>query len=77
METFLRPMLDAAGYRCVTQPPADVPVDVALVMDDRPVAPAVARNVVRLRRDPGVGEGIYRYDRSALFDALARAVGER
>ena len=76
METFLRPMLDAAGYRCVTQPPADVPVDVALVMDDRPVAPAVARNVVRLRRDPGVGEGIYRYDRSALFDALARAVGE-
>ncbi len=28
METFLRPMLDAAGYRCVTQPPADVPVDV-------------------------------------------------
>ncbi|MEH3159733.1 MAG: chemotaxis protein CheW [Sphingomonas taxi] len=77
METFLRPMLDAAGYRCVLQAPRDGPADVALVMDDAPVAAEAARNVVRLRREPGgEGTGIYRYDRPALLDALARVVGE-
>ena len=80
METFLRPMLEASGYRCVTQPPRDAPADVALTMDDAVVAPGEARNVVRLRRDlldPSGGASIYRYDRAALLDALARAVGGR
>jgi two-component system chemotaxis sensor kinase CheA len=84
METFLRPMLEASGYRCVTQPPRDAPADVALVMNDTAVAADAARNVVRLRRDlvapdagPGTSASIYRYDRSALLDAMARAVGDR
>ncbi|GAA0671671.1 two-component system chemotaxis sensor kinase CheA [Sphingomonas insulae] len=80
METFLRPMLEASGYRCVTQPPRDAPADVALTMDDAVIAPAAARNVVRLRRDivaPPGGSSIYRYDRAGLLDALARAVGDR
>ena len=80
METFLRPMLEASGYRCVTQPPHDAPADVALTMDDAAIAPAMARNVVRLRRDlvdPARGSSIYRYDRAALLDALARAMGGR
>ena len=78
METFLRPMLEASGYRCVTQPPPGVAADVALVMDDANVAPEGALNVVRLRRDiatAGHSGSIYRYDRSALLDALAIAVG--
>ena len=78
METFLRPLLDAAGYRCVTQAPVDTAPDVVLVMDDAVAAPVAARNVVRLRREPGGGgDSVYRYDRVALFDALARAVGDR
>jgi two-component system chemotaxis sensor kinase CheA len=80
METFLRPMLEASGYRCVTQPPRDAPADVALTMNDAAVAPDAARNVVRLRRDlvdPAGGASIYRYDRAALLDALALAVGGR
>ncbi|MGP7795117.1 chemotaxis protein CheA [Sphingomonas sp. CLY1604] len=77
METFLRPMLEASGYRCVAQPPADGPADVALVMDDAPVAPAAARNIVRLRREVAAAAGtgsVYRYDRAGLLDALAHAV---
>ncbi|MCU6453878.1 chemotaxis protein CheW [Sphingomonas sp. A2-49] len=83
METFLRPMLEASGYRCVTRPPQGAPVDVALVMDDAAVAPDAARTVVRLRReraDPaaaGDPASVYRYDRPALLDALAHAVGGR
>ncbi|MCP3734434.1 chemotaxis protein CheW [Sphingomonas sp. RP10(2022)] len=81
METFLRPMLDASGYRCVTQAPRDGPADVVLVMDDAPVAPQAARNVVRLRREVAApsaqATSIYRYDRAALLDALAHAVGGR
>lgn len=79
METFLRPMLEASGYRCVTQPPLDAPADVALTMDDGAVAPECARNVVRLRRDIAAplrgGDSVYRYDRAGLLEALARAVG--
>ncbi|RZL59380.1 MAG: chemotaxis protein CheA [Sphingomonas sp.] len=80
METFLRPMLEALGYRCVMQPPPDGPADVAFVMNDAAIAPADARNVVRLRQerhDVGDPASIYRYDRPALLDALAHAVGGR
>ncbi len=80
METFLRPMLEASGYRCVTQPPRDGPADVALIMDGTNVAPEAARNVVRLRREraeTGDTASIYRYDRPALLEALAHAVGGR
>jgi two-component system chemotaxis sensor kinase CheA len=81
METFLRPMLEASGYRCVSQPPQGVPADVALVMDDMTVTTDAARNVVRLRRERSAGganaASVYRYDRPALLEALALAVGGR
>ena len=80
METFLRPMLEASGYRCVTQPPRDAPADVVLTMDADAITPGIARHVVRLRRDPvdpAGGASIYRYDRAALLEALACAVGGR
>ena len=80
METFLRPMLEASGYRCVSQPPQGAPADVALVMDDAKVATDAARNVVRLRRERTAGSdaaSVYRYDRPALLEALALAVGGR
>ncbi|USU09555.1 chemotaxis protein CheW [Sphingomonadaceae bacterium OTU29MARTA1] len=78
METFLRPMLEASGYRCVTQMPASAPADIALVMDDARVADDITCKVVRLRSAiTGDVASIYRYDRPALLDALAQATGGR
>ena len=77
METFLKPALEASGYRCVTHlAPGEAPA-VALAMDDGPVEP-VAAPVVTLRRNrQGAGAAdlsIYRYDRPALIEELARRV---
>ena len=76
METFLRPMLEASGYRCLTRAPQDAPADVVLVMNDAAVAPEAARSVVRLRNEVGGDDAaIYRYDRAGLLAALAQATG--
>ena len=76
MDTFLRPALEAQGYRCTSRlAPGERPV-VALVMEDGE-APAAASDtpVLRLRRErEAVGacaDSIYRYDRPALIAALA------
>ena len=76
METFLRPVLEGAGYRCVTRLPDGEEAAVTLVMTGETPAPTAA-NVVRLRRDvAGGGDSIYRYDRAALIAAVAaRVVG--
>ena len=74
MEVFLRPTLEAAGYRCVTEAETDAPAVVALVMDDADVPPSTAP-LVRLRRDLAGGEGVYRYDRAALLAAVAERIG--
>ena len=83
MAGFLKPTLEAAGYRCVTRVPAGEAAVLALAMDDAPAAGNVP--TIRLRREPsGRPDSIYRYDRDALVAALAHtndiarwAVGER
>ncbi|HEX4693909.1 chemotaxis protein CheA [Sphingomonas sp.] len=72
--TFLKPVLEAAGYRVATYAHDDDRPAVILTTD--PAAAEDAR-VVRLsndRRDIG-GEGqVYRYDRAGLLAAVARRV---
>ena len=76
METFLRPVLEGAGYRCVSRLPDGEEAAVTLVMTGESSVPT-AGNVVQLRRDvAGGGDSIYRYDRAALIAAVAaRVVG--
>ncbi|WP_454279647.1 chemotaxis protein CheA [Sphingomonas sp. Marseille-Q8236] len=75
MDRFLRPVLEANGYRCVLQPPKDESPAVRLMMeDDVPADERGGAPVVRLRRErdtPADPDSIYRYDRSALIAALA------
>lgn len=74
METFLKPALEASGYRCVTALEAGETAAVALAMDDAPVPKTIAP-VVTLRRGRTAKRdddaSIYRYDRPALIAALA------
>ncbi|TCP98031.1 two-component system chemotaxis sensor kinase CheA [Sphingomonas sp. PP-F2F-A104-K0414] len=74
METFLKPALEASGYRCVTALAAGETAAVALAMEDAPVRDTMAP-VVTLRRtrtaDHDDDASIYRYDRPALIAALA------
>jgi two-component system chemotaxis sensor kinase CheA len=74
METFLKPALEASGYRCVTALAAGETAAVALAMEDSPVRETLAP-VVTLRRTPTAERdddpSIYRYDRPALIAALA------
>ncbi len=74
METFLKPALEASGYRCVTTLGKGETAAVALAMEDAPVRETLAP-VVTLRRsrsaDGDDDASIYRYDRPALIAALA------
>ncbi|MGU3390986.1 chemotaxis protein CheA [Sphingomonas sp. M1A8_2b] len=74
METFLKPALEASGYRCVTALAAGETAAVALAMEDAPIRETAAP-VVRLRRfravDGDDDGSIYRYDRPALIAAIA------
>ena len=75
MDRFLRPVLEAHGYRCTLTPDGEEPPSVRLMMEEDAigVAPSEAP-VVRLRRDrEGLADpdSIYRYDRSALIAAVA------
>ena len=78
METFLKPALEASGYRCVTALAAGETAAVALAMEDAPVSAAHAP-VVTLRRsrmaDGDDDPSIYRYDRPALIAAIAARRG--
>ena len=72
METFLKPMLEASGYRCAaTALPGDQPA-VTLAMEGAPMSGEAAR-VVRLRRErDDTHDGtIYRYDRAGIAAAMA------
>ncbi|WP_433910188.1 chemotaxis protein CheA [Sphingomonas yabuuchiae] len=75
MDRFLRPVLEAHGYRCTLLPGGDETPAVRLMMDeDAGAAEPSGAPVVRLRRDrDGAADPdtIYRYDRSALIAALA------
>ena len=74
MAGFLRPALEAAGYRCTaTLSPGERPA-VALAMEEASAPPDLP--TIRLsRRAANDGDSIYRYDRPALIDALARHTG--
>ena len=78
METFLKPALEASGYRCVTALAAGETAAVALAMEDAPVSAAHAP-VVTLRRsrvaDGDDDPSVYRYDRPALIAAIAARRG--
>ena len=75
MEAFLRPTLEAAGYRCTAAPaPGEHPA-VTLAMADVAVA-ASGGEVVRLSRELR-GDGIYRYDRAGLLAAVANRIAGR
>jgi len=79
MDSFLRPALEAAGYRCVTSIQPDQQPAIALAMDDDPVDAPVP--VVRLRRQraaQGANDtSVYRYDRAALMAAVAGTLAGR
>ncbi len=66
MEVFLRPTIEAAGYRAVRQLAPGEQARVALAMADDADPPV--GTVIRLGR--ARGEGVYRYDRAALVAAL-------
>jgi two-component system, chemotaxis family, sensor kinase CheA len=79
MASFVRPMLEHAGYRVVSRlAPGEVPA-VVLSSEGLGEPEAVSAPVVRLRRrkaSAGSGDdSIYRYDRNGLLDALAMRVG--
>ena len=74
METFLKPALEASGYRCVTALAAGETAAVALAMEDTPLRETLAPVVTLRRTRTAEGEddaSIYRYDRPALIAALA------
>ncbi|MDP1026019.1 chemotaxis protein CheW [Sphingomonas sp. KR1UV-12] len=80
MDTFLRPVLEASGYRCTSQMRDDDIADVTLAMADAAPQRDVAAGspVVYLSRQPVAGaDAIYRYDRAALIAAVAASAGSR
>ncbi|MFS0771469.1 chemotaxis protein CheA [Sphingomonas sp. 1P08PE] len=82
MDTFLRPVLEASGYRCTSRLADEELADVTLAMadgGDRPAETAPSSPVVYLSRQPGTAgsDAIYRYDRAALIAAVAASAGGR
>ena len=75
MNSFLRPVLEGAGYRVVTQLAGTERPCVTLAMDEDVAIAHGSAPVVRLRTaaDAAVGaDSVYRYDRDAVLAALAR-----
>ena len=75
MQNFVRPMVEAAGYRVVDAD--DDEVDLAIMAQGEPAASVSARQIIRLRSDPGETPdedgSIYRYDRAGLLAAMRPA----
>jgi two-component system chemotaxis sensor kinase CheA len=72
--TFLKPVLEAAGYRVTTKADANEQPAVILTTDG---AGDSDERVVRLsndRRDIGAADRVYRYDRAGLLAAVAKRV---
>jgi two-component system chemotaxis sensor kinase CheA len=78
MTTFLKPVLEGAGYRVTTAlRPGETPRVLVRMGDDATPVPGEIP-VVRLRRDADGGDdSIFRYDRPALLAAVARSAGDR
>jgi two-component system chemotaxis sensor kinase CheA len=76
MATFVRPLLEGAGYRVATELPAGETAAVVLSADASEPKGAAAP-VVRLRRRKSALKGddsIYRYDRDGLLAALEQRI---
>ncbi|HEX8055088.1 MAG TPA: chemotaxis protein CheA [Novosphingobium sp.] len=75
MQNFIRPMVEAAGYRVVDAD--DGQVDLAITLQSETATTISARQTIRLRSDPGESSGedgsIYRYDQAGLQAALRPA----
>ena len=72
--TFLKPVLEAAGYRVATKADAGEQPAVILTADDDDRRDD---RIVRLsndRRDIGAVDRVYRYDRAGLLAAVAKRV---
>lgn len=75
MRSFVKPLLEAAGYRVTDMLGSGERADVVLAMDEHVPANDVAAPVVRLRSQRGMANdgSIYRYDRDGLLSAIASA----
>ena len=74
MRGFLRPTLEAAGYRVVTTLAPGEVADVALALDDTPVATTSVPLVTLCRRQGAAAhDQVYRYDRAGVLAAVAAA----
>ena len=75
MQNMLRPIVEAAGYRVVSDD-AEIEADLA-ILPDTAGDEAAATRTIRLRSEPDPAsekdETIYRYDRAALLTALKSA----
>jgi len=75
MQNMLRPIVEAAGYRVVSEAD-EFEVDLA-ILSDLSADDAAAARTIRLRAEPDPASGkdtsIYRYDRAALLTALKSA----
>jgi two-component system, chemotaxis family, sensor kinase CheA len=75
MQNMLRPIVEAAGYRVVSEAD-EFEVDLA-ILSDASAEDAAAARTIRLRSEPDPvsekDETIYRYDRAALLMALKSA----
>jgi two-component system chemotaxis sensor kinase CheA len=79
MQNMLRPMVEAAGYRVVSESD-EFEVDLAIQSAASETIGAPAARIIRLRSEPDPAspkdKTIYRYDRAALLTALkSTAVG--
>ncbi|CAN5257372.1 hypothetical protein BH10PSE15_BH10PSE15_11750 [soil metagenome] len=79
MTSFLRPVLESAGYRVATALKCGDQPDVVLTMDATAPALGAGVSVVRLCRDcdAAMAGTIYRYDREGLLAALNLSSGAR
>jgi len=80
MQNMLRPMVEAAGYRVVSETD-EFEVDLAILSTASESPRSPAARVIRLRSEPDPASAkddtIYRYDRAALLTALKSSVGGR
>ena len=81
MASFVRPLLEASGYRVTTRLAPGETAAVVLSSDDAAPGPAEAAPVVRLRRRRAAAgqedDSVYRYDRAGLLSALQSKVAGR
>lgn len=76
LQSFLRPLAEAAGYRIIGATDAGQ-ADIAIAMEDAEPAEVAAAELIRLRAAPEPGPesagSVYRYDREGLVAAFSAA----